>query len=49
MFLDASAATKCIGPVGRILAEELGLDGIRLANLEAHATRSAHHYLLVDF
>ena len=49
LFLDASAATKCIGPVGRILAEELGLDGIRLANLEAQATRSAHHCLLVDF
>ena len=49
LFLDASAAAECIEPVGRILAEELGLDGIRLAILKAQAARSARHSLLVDF
>jgi glycerol-3-phosphate dehydrogenase len=48
LFLDASAAAECIEPVGRILAEELGLDGIHLAVLVAQAERSARHCLLVD-
>ena len=49
LFLDARAAAECIAPVGRILADELGLDGIRLAALEAQAARSASQYLLLDY
>ena len=48
LFLDASAAAECIEPVERILAEELGLDGIRLADLKAQAARSARQCLLLD-